>query len=92
MLGLEKGILGVIFGMLARDYLTATRVTDWQTMRVFLGNEWIRHQPGRRATFSSGGRRSTVTAIEFDVPDSLSYRLQGDDRLGRVDFNVRTVL
>ena len=76
----------------SRDYLTATRVTDWQTARVFLGNEWTRHQPGRRATFSSGGRRSTVTAIEFDVPDSFSYRLQGDDRLGRVDFNVRTVL
>jgi hypothetical protein len=75
----------------SRDYLTATRLADWQTVRVFLGQEWTRHQPGRRATFTSGGRRRTVTAIEFDVPDGFSYRLQGDDRLRRVDFNALTV-
>ena len=72
----------------SRDYLTATRVTDWQTVRVFLGKEWTRHQPGRRATFSSGGRGRTVTAIEFSAPDGFSYRFKDGDRPHRVDFSA----
>jgi len=70
----------------SHDYLTATRVADWQTMRVFLGNEWTRHQPGRVSTFTSGGLGRTVTAIQFEGPDSFSYQLKDDPRARRLDF------
>src|SRR3990172_11767451 len=72
----------------SRDYLTATRVTDSQTVRVFLGKEWTRHQPGRRSTFTSGGRGRTVTGVEFSAPDGFSYRLKDEDRPRRVEFGA----
>jgi hypothetical protein len=71
----------------SRDYLTAVRVADWQTVRVFLGEEWTRHQAGRRSTFSSGDQRRSVTTIQFDGPDSVSYRFKDDERLHRLDFS-----
>ncbi len=76
----------------SRDYLTATRVTDWQTVRIFLGKEWTRHQPGRRSTFSSGGRAYTVLGIEFSEKDSFSYRLKGDDTTHVVRFSASPAL
>ncbi len=75
----------------SRDYLTATRVADWQTVHVFLGREWTRRQPDRRSTYSSGGRGRTVTAIEFDAPDGFSYRIEGEAQMRRVEFAARTV-
>jgi hypothetical protein len=72
----------------SRDYLTATRVTDWQTVRIYLGREWTRHWTSRSATFSSGGRGQTVTAISFDAPDAFTYRLSGDDRPRHVSFSA----
>jgi len=63
----------------SRDYLAATRVADWQTVRVYLGKEWTRHGHGRRTTFSSGGRGSTVADIQFNASDGFTYRLTGDD-------------
>jgi hypothetical protein len=68
------------------DYLTATRVSDWQTIRIFLGKEWTRSQPSRRSTFSSGGQGLVVDAIEFPTPDSFSYRLQGQQQPHTVQF------
>jgi hypothetical protein len=70
----------------SRDYLTATRVADWQTIRVFLGREWTRHQPGRRSTFSSGGQGRVVDAIEFSVPDGFAYRIKGETKFHAVTF------
>ena len=70
----------------SRDYLTATRVTDWQTIRVFLGKEWTRHQPGRRSTFTSNGPGRAVEAIEFPAPDSFAYRIKGETKLHTVSF------
>jgi hypothetical protein len=71
----------------SRDYLTAARVTDWQTVRVFLGREWTRYQPGRRSTFGSGGRGHTVAAIEFGEPNGFAYRLKDDPRPRLVHFS-----
>ena len=71
----------------SRDYLTATRVADWQTVRVFLGSEWTRHQPARASTFTSGESGRTVTAIQFEGPDSFSYQLKDDPRPHRLDFS-----
>lgn len=56
-------------------------------MRVFLGHEWTRHQSARVATFTSGGRGRTVTAIHFEGLDSFSYRLKDDPRPYRLDFS-----
>jgi hypothetical protein len=70
----------------SRDYLTATRVTDWQTIRVFLGKEWTRHQPGRRSTFTSGGPGRVVDAIEFPAADSFAYRIKGETKPHTVTF------
>jgi hypothetical protein len=72
----------------SHDYLIATRVVDWQTIRIYLGKEWTRHQPGRRTTFSSGGRGRTVTAIDFEAPDRVSYRLKDDDRPHHLSFST----
>jgi len=74
----------------SRDYLTATRVADWQTVRVFLGQEWIRSRAGRQSTFTSGGRGRTVTAIQFEGPNSLSHQLKDDPRPHRLDFSPDT--
>lgn len=70
----------------SRDYLTATRVTDWQTIRVFLGREWVRHQPKRSATFSAPEPQVELDAIEFRQPDIVAYRLKGVDRWHAVPF------
>jgi glutamine synthetase type III len=70
----------------SRDYLTATRVSDWQTIRVFLGKEWTRHRPDRRSTFSSGGQGAVVEAIGFPAPDGFSYRLKGQAQAPTVHF------
>jgi hypothetical protein len=66
----------------SKDYLTATRVTDWQTVRIYLGKEWRRSRPQRHhTTFTSGGVGRQVVAIEFPKAGSFAYRLNGDDRL-----------
>jgi hypothetical protein len=71
----------------SHDYLTATRVADWQTVRVFLASEWTRHQAKRNSTFSAAGPRLEVDAIEFREPDSFAYRLKRDDRWQTVRFS-----
>jgi len=65
----------------SQDYLTATRVSDWQTVRLFLGREWKRSQPDRRSTFSSGGVKQQVETIEFPGAGQFAYRLKGDSKL-----------
>jgi len=71
----------------SHDYLTAARVADWQTVRVFLASEWTRHQPKRNSTFTSAGPRLEVEAIAFREPDSFAYRLKGEDRWQTVRFS-----
>jgi hypothetical protein len=70
----------------SRDYLTALRVTDWTTIRIYLGREWTCHSPGRRTTFSSGCRGRAVTAIQFENPDTFTYRLKDEEPPHTVKF------
>ena len=75
----------------SRHYLPSTRVSDWTTMRIYLGKEWRRAQPRRhRTTFSSGGVRPEISQIEFPASGEFAYRLAGDDTLhrGRMDSLV----
>jgi hypothetical protein len=70
----------------SKCYLTATRVSDWRTTRVYLGREWRRAEPKRRTTFSSGGAAKFVEAIEFLEAGVVVYRLEGEDVPHRIQF------
>lgn len=74
----------------SRYYLTATRLEDWQTMRIYLGREWVRSQPSRQATFSSGGARLEVTAVEFPEPESFTYRIKNSNEAITIRFGPKT--
>jgi hypothetical protein len=72
----------------SKSYLTATRVADWQTVRVYLGKEWKRREPRRhQTTFTSGGIEHKVVAIGFPAAGMFSYRLAGDGKSREVRFN-----
>jgi len=71
-------------------YLTAVRLEDWQTIRIYLGREWVRSQPHRQATFNSRGVRLEVTAVEFREPESFSYRLKGSNETITTRFGLKT--
>jgi len=72
----------------SRHYLTATRVTDYQTVRIYLGKEWRRSQPRHQhSTFTSGGVSKEVKAIEFPQAGGFTYQLVGDDKLYTVDID-----
>lgn len=69
-------------------YLTAARVSDWQTVRIYLGKEWRRSQPRHHhTTFTSGGVSKEVKTIEFPQASSFAYQLVGNDKLYTVDIN-----
>ena len=69
-------------------YLTATRVSDWQTVRIYLGKEWRRSQPRRNhITFTSGGVNKKVKTIEFPQAGGFAYHLVGDNKLYTVDID-----
>jgi len=68
----------------SRDYLTATRISDWRTIRIYLGKEWTRSQPFRGATFACGGPQRTVEAIEFPADGRFAYRLDGNEQSSTV--------
>ena len=73
----------------SKDYLTATRVSDWLTIRVYLGREWKRSHARRfPSTFSSEGVKREVEVIEFPEPGVVSYQFKGDDtpHAIRMDF------
>jgi len=70
---------------LSRHYLTATRVGDWRTVRLYLGKEWRRSRPQRHhSTFSSGGVRQRVEAVEFPEPGTFAYRLEGEENFRKI--------
>jgi len=68
-------------------YLTVTRVSDWQTQRVYLGHEWRRAAPKRQSTFCSAMPDRFVEAIDFPDQATLSYRIKGDDQLYTLKIN-----
>jgi len=70
-------------------YLTATRVSDWQTVRIYLGKEWRRSKPQRHhITFTSGGVIKRIKSIGFPEAGSFTYRLEGDERMYRVRMDA----
>jgi hypothetical protein len=64
---------------LSRCYLTATRVSDWESVRIYLGREWIRSRPSRVSTFSGAQPVRKITALDFPAPDTVSYQIDGKD-------------
>lgn len=71
-------------------YLTATRISDWQTLRIYLGVEWKRHKPVRRTTFSSAGPRHEVKAIRFPESGCFTYQLMDSDKIHKVRMDLLT--
>jgi hypothetical protein len=67
-------------------YLTAARVADWRTTRVYLGREWRRAEPKRRTTFSSGGAAKVVDSIEFPEAGVVEYMFEGESAPRRIQF------
>lgn len=60
-------------------YLTAARLSDWRTVRVYLGDEWRRAEPSRRSTFSGAMPKLFVEEISFPEAGSFAYRLKGEN-------------
>ncbi len=72
---------------LSHHYLTATRVKDWRTVRIYLGKEWRRSQPQRHhTTFNSGGIRQCVETIKFPKSGGFSYQLKGSNNFQTVSI------
>ena len=69
-------------------YLTATRLSDWRTIRIYLGREWRRAEPQRQTTFSGAMPRCTVTEIDFPKAGTFAYRLSDDESLHTVDMET----
>jgi hypothetical protein len=67
-------------------YLTATRVSDWRTIRVYLGAEWRRTKPQLQSTFTSGGVKRFVESIEFAGENAVVYRLKDDNKQYALKF------
>jgi hypothetical protein len=70
----------------SRCYLTAVYLPDWQMVRIYLGQEWIRHEPKRRTTFSGAQPKTEVTEIAFPGPGKFSYRLKGETRMRTISM------
>jgi hypothetical protein len=69
-------------------YITATRISDWQTIRIYLGRQWRRAEPKRKTTFSGAMPRCTVKEIKFPESGTFIYRLSDDDKLHTVKMDV----
>ena len=69
-------------------YITATRISDWQTIRIYLGHPWRRAEPSRRSTFSGAMPRCTVKEIKFPESGTFTYRLSDDDKLHTVKMEA----
>lgn len=61
-----------------RFALYVANVPTYETVKIPLGIEWSRSRPGRRSTFSTGGPRRSVAAIEFPEPGVIRYRLSDE--------------
>lgn len=67
-------------------YLTAVRISDWKTIRIYLGKERRRHRPQHGSTFSSAGPIWKVEFIGFPEPNQVVYRLKNDNNLHSIAF------
>jgi hypothetical protein len=64
----------------SRDCLTATRVSNWLMVRVYSGEERIRHSPHRGSAVACGPTKR-LQAIEFPETCAFAYRDEGDENL-----------
>ena len=69
-------------------YLTATRVSDWQTIRIYLGVERRRHKPVRRSPFSSAGPHHKVETIRFPESGCFTFQLKDSDKIHKVRMSL----
>lgn len=67
------------------DYLTATRILDWKTVRIYLGHEWVRSRPSEFSTFAAPLPHE-VEQLDFSGKDTFSYRLKGEGESHVVSF------
>ena len=72
----------------SRDYLIATKVPEYQTVKIYLGREWTRTQPSRRSTFTSGGRFRSIQSLDFPEPGIVQYQLADSPEMYRIDMNA----
>lgn len=69
----------------SNDYLTATRVSDWKTVRIYLGQEWVRSKPAEFSTFAAPSPRE-VQQLAFPGKGTFTYRLKGEPEPHLVSF------
>lgn len=69
-------------------YLTIARSSDWSMIRIYLGDEWRRHEPIRRTTFSGAMPKYGVETIDFPEPGQVAYKLKGQPNINivKIDF------
>ena len=70
----------------SRCYLTAARISDWKILRIYLGQEWRRHKPQRRSTFSGAQPHVEVASIDFPESGKFSYRLKNSNQDRVIEF------
>jgi hypothetical protein len=75
-----------------RDFLIATKVPEYQTVKIYLGREWRRTKPNRRSTFTSGGQFRRIKALNFPEPGIIQYQLTDSPDLHRIDMNSLVTL
>lgn len=68
----------------SRCYLTAVYIPEWRTVRIYLGQEWVRREPSRRTTFCGAQPMVEVAEIGFPEPGTLSYRIKGEETVKTV--------
>lgn len=78
---------GQVVVFLSRCYLAAARLADWQTIRIYLGKEWLRHRPTRRATFSGAQPIRRISAIEFPGPDTVAYQIDDESEWNMIHMS-----
>ncbi len=66
--------------------LYAVCLPSYETVRIYLGQEWRRTARERGSTFTSGGVRLHVQNIAFPEPGVVSYEIEGATKVQRLDL------
>jgi len=71
-----------------RCNLIAVRVPGYQTVKIPLGEEWIRTKASKRSTFTGAGPRFAVADVQFPQAGSFSYRVEGVDTVKTIEMGT----